>query len=162
MAMVADGGWGWSIVIEDNQRKRSTTSGYFAPGVDSQAEAIAALNQIRDELINVTEGRIVGATVSMSFVEDAPGDLRPLAGSEAERKLVINARGGSKAVTATWTVASPFPSLEARNTDRIDWTQVAQIDALCAALLANAFTSRGEALTEIADVYVRHSPRKIK
>lgn len=142
----------------DNNLKASNVSFNLAATVDTVAEVITAANALRDVIIPVVNARLEGASATVLLTENDP--LTPIpAESEVERKLVIDMQGANRRARASFLIPSPVFTVEQNGTDVV--APSAAITALVEAIAAQAVTTHGAALVELAGpIYIDHRNRE--
>lgn len=143
-----------TIALSDNNGNKSSAKFSLPATVVTVAAALTRANAIRDALAALTNARIEGASLSYSLTEDAPGASVPE--SEVERKLVFPFVGATPRDRYRVELPSPLFNLELGLTDNVDPADPA-VFAFVNAVIANAVTTHGDALTRLAKApYVDH------
>lgn len=109
-----------SLTLVDNNANQAQF-GFFTPNALTLAQIVTRANAVRDALVPLTNASIVGGSISIPLLEDAPVAAVPE--SEVERKLVLIGRTASRRQKPRFFVPSPVFTIEQANTDEVALTQ---------------------------------------
>lgn len=141
--------------VTDNNGKKANVAFYLPPTASNLTGLLTGAAPL---VAALTDGSIVSASATISYIETEPGT--PAATSEIERKLLLVGRSANGG-TVRYSVPSPVFGIERSNTDTVDLTNAA-VAALVSWITANASSSTGSDVSAITEAYVYHRYRRPK
>lgn len=153
-----------SFTFIDNNSSRATTSLYLPVGttIDGINDAVALF---RDPLVALTNARLVGASATITYTEDAPVPATPE--SEVERKLVLIFNTTSRRQKVRVEVPSPVFDIETLGTNAVNVAEP-RVLALVQAITQGAIGPNNGArsianldITSLSRAYIAHRSRTV-
>jgi len=150
MALVQDSAWSAIVSFTDNDANIARF-GLNVIGTDDYDAAYTKVSAVATAAAALSNGQIYSISLSKGAFEDALNYATISESSDVERKLVVQMRGDDPNIKTKIEVPS------VNNAFIVDGSNVADVNnatvaALVTALVANAVTNRGEALTMVQGV----------